>query len=117
MARDYRYEYNFKDAAVTGDTWKGATCTLTVNGSAPVSAITAVETTFQFKKGGVTFTLSTASAAQMSILDAASGIYRYNSQILDWPAGLYEYTSKFTFANGAVKTYAYGILVVKETNE
>jgi hypothetical protein len=117
MATDIRFEYNFKEAAFQNTTWGGASCTLRLNGTTPPSAITAISTTFTNTVTGKEYTLTSATGGGITIVSGAAGTYNYNKQILAWCAGEYFYSTTFTFANGDVKEYAKGTLIVKEKND
>lgn len=117
MATDKRFKYDFKEAVFKGTTWGGASCTLTVNGLAPISAIVAISTLFTNTVTGKEYTLTSATSGGITLISGAAGTYKYDVQIIDWCAGEYFYSTTFTFADGTIEEYAKGTLIVKEKND
>lgn len=97
--------YNF--TARRGDTYNGATFTVTVN-AVPLD-LTGAAIKAQFGLGAA---LILSVGAGITITDAAGGAFRFDSCIIDLPPGAYPYDIQITLASGAVKTYVSGVLIV-----
>jgi len=92
----------------TGDTFDGATFTVSVNAS-PLD-LTAATITMLLKRGDcsgqVALTLNTTSG--LTITDALNGVFQIDEQIISIPAGTYYYEITFVLADASVKTYISG---------
>ena len=114
---DNRFEYDFENDIIQGTTWNGANCTLTVNGTPPPSAITAISTTFTNTANGQKYTLTSASGGGITIVNGAAGTFKYDAKVINWLGGEYTYNSVFTFADATVKAMAKGKIRVKEQDD
>lgn len=114
---DNRFVYDFENDIIQGTTWNGANCTLTISGTPPPSAITAISTTFTNTANGQKYTLTSASGGGITIVSGAAGTFNYDEQVISWDAGLYTYNSVFTFADDTVKAMAKGKIRVKEQDD
>jgi hypothetical protein len=105
------YKYNFTDIT-RGDTYKGATLTVTnITTTLPID-LTGVSIKMQLKKCGMNnvpyaLELSTANGI-LTITDAVNGVFEIGQFSMNIEAGKYDYDLQFTFAGGVVQTYMYG---------
>ena len=104
-----RYEYDFSDH-VRGDTYNGATFTVTVNSVA--LDLTGASISATFKKDNFTYTLSTGNG--LTISDAAGGEFQVDEQVINWREGKYRYDITFTLSDGSIKSYIYGTWNITE---
>ena len=84
------------------DTWAGQEFVLYVNGVVKSLAGTSIVLTLD------TGDTLTSAAGEITVTDAANGVFRIKSQVITFSAGVHKYEIKFNFADGSVKTYIKG---------
>lgn len=92
-------EYNLRPA-VTGDTWDGATITIT---GTNITGWTIVMTVEQPGSDTPVKTISTAGGG-ITLTTPASGLFTINPFLMDLAEGEYEYKIKLTEGDGRIKT-------------
>jgi hypothetical protein len=108
MARQVQKDYT----AISGDTWEGSQCTVTVN-SSPLNLTGAtIRIDFRATPNSIALmTLTTTSG--ITLTTPASGIFNINQiKKMPLPEGRYYYDVEITLADGTVKTYQYGTMIV-----
>ena len=96
--------YDFPDHE-KGDTYEGSTFTVLVNGV----ALDLTDATISVKLwgGSDTYTLTTTDG-ELTITDAANGVFTVDEQVINFNARTYCHEFTFTLSTGAVKTYIKG---------
>lgn len=102
--------YNFKKH-YKGDTWQGATLTLTNETTEQPINLTGVTIKMQFRKGGKTGsvekTIDTTDGIVIS--DAINGVIVIEPFVMDFEDDIYYHDIQLTYPNGYIKTYIRGI--------
>ena len=108
----YKETYNITDH-IKGDTWAGLQITIQVN-SAPLDLTSAViKAEFKHKTCSKKYELSTTNG-DITITNAAGGVFQFDPAVINWAAGQYTYDIEFTLGSGDVKTYIGGTWTIVE---
>jgi hypothetical protein len=101
---------------IKGDTFNEVPFELKINGSAV--NLTGATIKMQLKKCATDTTpalsLTSVSSAGITITNAASGLFKINTQIINIEAWNYIYDMQFTFSSGEVKTYINGQFTITQ---
>ena len=106
-----RIEYNIPDH-YKGDTFDALEFTiLDDDGLTPIDLTDAtIKSQFRRKSKSGKLTKELNVADGITVTDALNGVIELDAFILDWDANTYYYDIKFTFIDGKVVTYRYGII-------
>jgi len=88
--------------AEKGDTWEGQEFTLYVNGE--LKDLTDASIVLTLDTGDTL----TSAGGDITITDAANGVFQIDEQTIDFVEGVHSYEIKFTFSDGDIKTYIKG---------
>ena len=104
-------DLNDRLSFVEGDTWSGATVTIT---PVPTADLASVKMHFRtdFDSNRTVLKLDSSDATQINITDANAWEFTLEEQNLDLKAGTYVWQIETTDANDVIKTYLEGTIEV-----
>lgn len=98
---------------VQGDTWDGLTnCSFSSDGTAFGDSLDTVRMQFKDSAGNAALTLSSETAGQITITDAAAWTFDVEPRVINLTAGTYSWGIETTDSQGVIKTRVTGIIPI-----